>query len=78
MTLRMENLEKLSRRFSAELDMDLGEPNKVYYVLSIDLSDVKETIKELNKYAPFGEGNPPIVFRIKGYECSKDTKLQMP
>lgn len=39
----------------------------VYYDLVIDASDIEKTLDELEKYAPYGEGNPEIVFYIKNF-----------
>jgi single-stranded-DNA-specific exonuclease len=54
----------------------IGEPEEVidtdivYYDLEIDISEVENVIKTLEKYAPFGQGNPEIRFLIKGFELS--------
>lgn len=37
------------------------------YDLEIDVSAVKETLAELDKYEPFGNGNAPVVFKITGF-----------
>lgn len=42
----------------------------VYYDLEIPASKVEETIKELEKYAPYGEGNPRIRFKVTDFELS--------
>ena len=39
----------------------------VYYDLVIDASDIAKTLDELEKFAPYGEGNPEIVFYIKNF-----------
>ena len=41
--------------------------NTLYYDLVIDASDIAKTLDELEKYAPYGEGNPEIVFYIKNF-----------
>jgi single-stranded-DNA-specific exonuclease len=44
--------------------------NDVYYDLEIDISEVDTMLKELEKYAPFGEGNPRIVFKVNNFQLS--------
>lgn len=39
----------------------------IYYDLVIDASEIGKTLDELEKYAPYGEGNPEIVFYIKNF-----------
>lgn len=39
----------------------------VYYDLTIDAKDIPSTLEELEKFAPFGEGNPEVVFYIKNF-----------
>lgn len=40
----------------------------VYYDLELDFDTLDETMEELNKYAPYGEGNARPVFHLT-YEC---------
>lgn len=49
-----------------------GGTNDIFYDLEIDLASVSlnEVISELKKYAPYGNGNPEIVFKIKGFNLS--------
>lgn len=50
---------------------DTSIPNDiVYYDLEIDANDLKRTFSEVQKYEPYGEGNPKIVFKIKDYKLS--------
>ena len=52
-------------------DVDFGvDAEHLSYDLEIPLSDVASSLKELDKYAPFGEGNPQIRFKVTGFECS--------
>lgn len=38
-----------------------------YYDLEIPAKDIEKTIAELEKYGPYGEGNPEIVFKVTGF-----------
>ncbi len=49
------------------LDEDSGN---VYYDLEIKASDVVSTCKYLEKYEPFGQGNPKPVFLVKDFQLS--------
>ena len=40
----------------------------VYYDLEIDASSVPLMLEELQKFEPFGEGNPKVVFKINHFE----------
>lgn len=51
-------------------EMEKVDTSTVYYDLEISTSEIDATLKELEKYAPFGEGNPRIVFRISDFELS--------
>ena len=46
---------------------EIATDENVYYDLVIDTSQIPETLEELEKFAPFGEGNPEIVFYIKNF-----------
>lgn len=49
---------------------DLAQEDVSCYDIEIDASKISSTIEELEKYAPFGEGNPEIVFKIKDFMLS--------
>lgn len=49
-----------------EINMD----DTVYYDLEIDAKDINNALNELEKYAPFGEGNPEPIFLIKNFSVS--------
>lgn len=40
------------------------------YDLEIPVTEVAKYIRELNKYAPYGEGNPQIRFKVTDFSCS--------
>lgn len=39
-----------------------------YYDLEISVEEIEESVKELEKYAPFGAGNPKIIFKVKDFK----------
>lgn len=52
-----------------ELEEDT-ENNDIYYDLEISANDIDKTLKEIQQYAPFGEGNPRIIFKITDFKLS--------
>lgn len=62
----------LLRERSAEYLVNVGwvyDPNS-YYDLEITEAQIPMVIKELKKYAPFGQGNPRPIIKIVGYSLS--------
>ena len=53
-----------------EFTEETKDDDVVYYDLEIDAKDIKPTMLELDKFAPFGNGNPDIVFKINNYRLS--------
>ena len=51
-------------------DYVLNDVNTVEYDLEITPDEISESIRELQKYAPFGEGNPRPVFLIRSMALS--------
>lgn len=72
MSVKSENLSSLKEELNKLLkDTDLGvDKDHIYYDLEIDIKDIGKYLQELKKYAPFGEGNPSILFKIDGFECT--------
>lgn len=72
LSMKLENLEAF--RVDAEKELAgkafLSDADTLYYDLEISQEDIHKTLIQLNRYAPFGEGNPQLVFRIKDYELS--------
>ena len=42
----------------------------MFYDREINTTETAKVIEELNKYAPYGEGNPKIIFKIKDYRLT--------
>ena len=45
-----------------------------FYDLEIDAKDVPNVIDALEKFAPYGEGNPEIVFKVNNFQVSPSNK----
>lgn len=60
--------------YALESDMEDYVPKSlagsITYDLVIQGTDVDEAMNEVRKYAPYGEGNPEIVFKIENYRLS--------
>ena len=48
----------------------IHDTEEEFYDLEIKSSDIPEVFEELQKYAPYGEGNPKIVFKITDYRLA--------
>ena len=72
LSVKYEDLYDFKIALNGKLkDVDFGvDAEHLSYDLEIPLSDVASSLKELDKYAPFGEGNPQIRFKVTGFECS--------
>lgn len=72
MSVELLRLGELAKRLQKELQgVDFGvDPETFHYDLRITPKEAAFCIQELKKYAPFGEGNPPITFRIDGFDLS--------
>lgn len=44
------------------------ENDLLYYDLEISVKDIPKALKELDKFAPFGAGNPNVIFKIKDFD----------
>ncbi len=69
-SLNPEMFDDLKNRLQTSALATSFEPESVdesFYDLEINAKDIEKTISELEKYGPFGEGNPEIVFKINGF-----------
>ena len=68
LSLKKENLDGFRAAITAiSGDFEYESLDVQYYDLEIEASDIAQYINQLEKYAPFGEGNPAPVFKITGF-----------
>lgn len=74
MSIQAENLESFRRKandyakakgFTHEIKTELA------YDLEIEANQVIECLNETLKFAPFGQGNSPIIFKVKGFRLNE-------
>ena len=61
-----DNFEKMKERLSEKMPEIVIDDTK-FYDLEIKASQIPSVLADLEKYGPFGEGNPEPVFRIVDY-----------
>ena len=49
-------------------DLPEKKSSALYYDLEIEASQIPDMFQLIEKYGPFGEGNPEVVFKIKNFE----------
>lgn len=78
LSIKKDNLEAFKKAFIEACGPIPEKSNDIYYDLELSQSDLcrlDEICEELNKYAPYGEGNPKPVFRLKYYARSEYTTM---
>ena len=76
MSVKESELKAMIIRAKAKVKEYGWNPNRqdlLEYDLEIKNEEVPETLKELSKYAPFGNGNPDVVFKITGFQLMPGT-----
>lgn len=68
LSLEKKNFEEFARVIQEGVEMNLPDSDEVLYDLEITANDLPSVMMELDKYAPYGEGNPEIVFSIKNVD----------
>lgn len=64
-------LEDLEQALKNNIDSSKCKTSdEIYYDLELDERDIPQVCRELMRFAPYGEGNPPIVFRLKGFTAT--------
>lgn len=67
--LQEENIDALRSRFAEMFaDYEIDDEDTIVYDLEIDAKDLLTTAETLKKFAPYGEGNPQPVFKVKNYQ----------
>ncbi len=71
LSVKPENLYDMKSAMQSSLsDYTCENPNELYYDLDLSIEDLANTIEKLKEYAPYGEGNPKIVFKIDKFVLS--------
>ena len=70
LSIRKENFEHARKALQDNCFEPLGyvKDDTLYYDLIIEAKDVSKHFDVLEKLGPFGEGNPPIVYKVKNLE----------
>ena len=68
LSIEAKNLEAFTQAFVEETGELPAKTDDVYYDLELDGKDIPSVMMELNKYAPFGEGNARPLFHMT-YTC---------
>lgn len=66
-----ENYETMAERMHEILSENtIKSDDTVFYDLELSVDEIPKAIAELREYAPYGEGNPEIVFKIQDFMLS--------
>lgn len=65
LSLKEEDLEAFADAFAEACQPLPEKPKDMYYDLEITPADIPAAVDELKAYAPYGEGNPQVVFRMR-------------
>lgn len=74
MSITKENLEDFrekSNKYAKKHGMSHEVKDTVFYDLEISAEQVKESLDETLKFAPFGQGNPAIIFKVTGFRLNE-------
>lgn len=69
LSLKEDMFEEVKKKL-IEITPNVENPDKdnIYYDLEIEAKDIPEVLKKVDSYAPYGNGNEQIVFKINNYE----------
>ena len=73
LSIEAKNLEAFTKAFIEETGKLPPKTDDIYYDLELDFDNIDEMIKELDVYAPFGEGNPRPIFHMI-HKCDGEGK----
>jgi single-stranded-DNA-specific exonuclease len=69
-SLKKENLDDFRNAMISCVPKTDNDDGVLYYDLEIQANKINDVLEELDKFAPFGEGNPEIVFHVKNFNLS--------
>lgn len=64
---RLAGMRQAAMAYSKKHKLEREPVKDICYDLSIHVSEVPDAIPELMKYAPFGQGNAPVIFQIRSF-----------
>lgn len=67
-TIRKDKLDRFRELMEQVMDPPKPAKTEIPFDLEISPSEIKGCLDELQKYVPFGEGNPKVVFKINGFK----------
>jgi len=69
-SVKKDRFEELSQGLQENVTEypDSEEDDVTYYDLEIDASQIPDYIEELKRFAPFGQGNPKVVFKVNNFD----------
>lgn len=65
LSIKKCDLEKFTKAFKKACGDIPVLPEDVYYDMDLDVSDIPDVVNQLKPFAPYGEANPKISFRLK-------------
>ncbi|WP_097006343.1 single-stranded-DNA-specific exonuclease RecJ [Lacrimispora amygdalina] len=76
LSIKKEKLDEFREHIQENIGEFSFEPEELMYDLEIQESEVESMIEELDKYGPYGEGNPEPIFLIRDYHLfPKDNSM---
>lgn len=75
-TIEKDKLGEVREAFNKTLADNNGGSGfeDYYYDLEITPSQIPQMMAELERFAPYGEGNPPLIFKVTDYELKPSYK----
>ena len=73
LSLKEEDFDAFAARMfetSSGFENPEDETTDIFYDLEIKASDIPDTIEELAKYEPFGNGNPAPIFKVNSFSVN--------
>lgn len=70
MSVRRDNFEHMKKTVTEEarnIGYHAEQTDAIFYDLEVEADDVPKLLEELGRFRPFGEGNPPIMFKVNHF-----------
>ena len=64
---KVESFKKAAEAYIKRKGFTFNPPDTLYYDLEVKADDIEETIKNVDMFAPYGNGNPLPVFKVTGF-----------